>query len=397
MNRNTPLIAILVAVTACGAEPLDVGLAAGQTALDGETITVDLIVTATFEDLTPLADGGTDSAVRPIRGARFEVLGDGDVPLALGVIDGTGGGAATFDAVAGEPLRVRVLALNGHRAVSVAVRSEDYAIHAVESAEVAAAVVMEIAVHASAEGAGAAFNLFDGVSTTVEALADRYGPVEGLDVVWTLGVAHPCGSCYLPQAHAMLVGGSEADPDQWDDSVVLHELGHWFEAQLANTTNPGGPHDGSRTEPDLAWSEGFASFFAQALLADPVYVDSFGDGTWSMDLERMGGEHAWGTEDGTLSAPVSENLVAAVLWDFFDDGLPEPNDALAANLLLILDPAVHWLGAEEPLNTGFQGVDLADYLTGWLATGNGRWWSVARIVLARDYPYPFHAPPIPAP
>ena len=116
-----------------------------------------------------------------------------------------------------------------------------------------------------------------------------------------------------------------------------------------------------------------------------------------MDLERMGGDHAWGTDDGTLAGLVSENLVAAVLWDFFDSGNPEPNDTLAANLLLILDPAVNWLGAEEPMDTGFAGVDLADYLTGWLATGNGRWWSIAKIVLARDYPYPFHKPPIPAP
>ncbi|MFH1533183.1 MAG: hypothetical protein ABIK09_20850 [Pseudomonadota bacterium] len=397
MKRHAPLIAVLLAVAACAAEPLDVGLTAGQTALDGEIIAVQLIVTATFEDLTPLADGGEDATIKPIRGARFEVLGEGDALLGWGITDATGGGAALFDATAGEPLRVRVLALSGHRASTVAVRSEDYAIHGAESAATAAAEVMEIAVHASAEGAGAAFNLFDDVFTTVRLLADRYGPVEGLDVVWTPGVGHPCGSCYLPLAHTILVGGSEADPDQWDDSVVLHELGHWFEAQLASTTNPGGPHDGSRTEPDQAWSEGFASFFGQALLADPVYVDSFGDGTWSMDLERMGGDHAWGTEDGTLAAPVSENLVAAVLWDFFDDGPPEPNDALAANLLVILDPAVHWFGAAEPLDTGFQGVDLADYLTGWLATGNGRWWSVAKIVLGRDYPYPFHAPPIPTP
>jgi len=365
--------------------------------LGGDPVAVDLSFTATYEDRTPLADGGEAVAERPIRLARFEVLDQEDALLAAGVTDDDGTGRAVFEAVTGEPVRVRVLALSGHRAVMVAVRNEDYAVHAVDSAGVPADTLMEIDVHADAAGAGGAFNLFGGVAGAVRSVVEQYGIAADLDVVWTPGLGHPCGSCYLPWAQAMLVGGSEADPDQWDDSVILHELGHWFEASLAASTNPGGPHDGAPTYPDQAWSEGFASFFGQALLGDPVYVDSFAETTWSMDLERMGGAHAWGTEGGTLDGALSENLVSAVLWDLFDDGNAEPNDALAAGLFVVLDPAVSWLGADEPLDVGFSGVDLADYLTGWLATGNARWWSVAEVVLARDYPYPFHAPPVPAP
>ena len=397
MTRLAPLFGLLLALAACAAEAPDDGFTAGRVALEGEVITVQLSFTATFEDWKPLVDGGEEVVVRPIRLARFEVLGEGDLLLAAGVTNAAGAGGAVFEALGGEPLRVRVLALSGHRMSAVAVRSEDYAIHAVESAAVAAAPILDVGVHADAEGAGGAFNLLDDVAGALRILSERYGPVEGLDLVWTPGLAHPCGSCYMPWAHAILVGGSMADPDQWDDSVILHELGHWFEETLAATTNPGGPHDGSPTEPDQAWSEGFASFFGQALLGDPVYVDSFGDGTWSMDLERMGGAHAWGTVDGALAGAVSENLVSAVLWDLFDAGAPEPADTLTMDLLVLLDPAVAWLGAEVPLDTGFPGVDLADYLTGWLAVGNARWWSVAKIVLARDYPYPFHAPPVPAP
>ncbi len=397
MMRVAPLIVLALLLAACAAEPGGAAFSAGRAALDGDVIAVELTVTATYEDRAPRADGSEDVTTKPIRGARFEVLADGDVLLAEGVLDADGQGGAAFEAIAGEAIRVRILALNAHRLSAVAVRSEDYAVYAAESAPAGAVEEMMIPVHASAGAGGGAFNLFDGVASAVRTLTGRYGPTAGLDVVWTPGVGHGCGSCYLPGAHAMLVGGAAGDPDQWDDSVVLHELGHWFEAQLAATTNPGGPHDGSPTDPDLAWSEGFASFFAQAHLGDPVYVDSFGDGTWSMDLERMGGDYAWGTADGTLGGPVSENLVAAVLWDLFDQGSPEPNDGLATDLLILLDPAVYWLGGDAPPDSGFPGVDLADYLTGWLATGNGRWWSVADIVLARDYPYPFHAPPIPAP
>ena len=395
MMRTATIVAVL-SLFAC-AEPTEFGWSVGRAALDGEPVQVSLWISATYEDLTPLADGGDDVEARPIRGALFEVLAAGDELLAQGVTGDDGVAAVTFEGVAGEDLRVRILALSGHRDVAVAVRNDGYAIHAVESAAVPADDVVEIDVYADAAGAGGAFNLFDEVSSAVAGVAARYGPVEGLDVVWTPGVPHPCGSCFLSWGGVMLVGGAAADPDQWDDSVILHELGHWFEENLAATTNPGGAHDGVPTFPDMAWSEGFASFFGQALIGSPVYLDSFSEGTWSMDLERMGGDHAWGTEEGALDGFVSENLVSAILWDLVDDGEPEPHDNLAADLFIVLDPAVDWLGAADFVDVGSDGVDLADYLTGWLVSGKGRWGSVAEIVAARDYPYPFHAPPMPAP
>lgn len=389
-------IAVVFFLFSC-AEPVEVGWSVERAALDGEPVQVSLSVMATYEDRTPLVNGGEDVVIRPIRCAWFEVLGAGDELLAHGVTGDGGAAAVTFDGVAGEEIRVRILALSGRRDMTVAVRNDEYAIHAVESGAAPADDEIEINVHAGAAGAGAAFNIFDRVSSAVAGLADRYGPVKGLDVVWTPGVPHPCGSCFLPWGGVMLVGGGDADPDQWDDSVILHELGHWFEENLAATTNPGGAHDGVPTFPDVAWSEGFASFFGQALIGSPVYLDSFGEGTWSMDLERMGGSHAWGTEDGALDGFVSENLVSAILWDLFDDGEPEPHDHLAAGLFIVLDPAVDWLGADGFVDVGYDGVDLADYLTGWLVSGKGRWTSVAQIVVARDYPYPFRAPPMPTP
>ena len=393
---RTATIVAALSLFAC-AEPVEFGLSVGRAALDGDSVEISLSFMATYEDWQPLADGGEDVVIRPIRRARFEVLAAGDELLAQGVTGDGGAAVVTFGGVAGEEIRVRILALSGRRDMTVAVRNDEYAIHAVESAAVPADDEIEINVHADAAGAGGAFNIFDGVNSAVAGIVARYGAVEGLDVVWTPGVPHPCGSCFLPWGGVMLVGGGDADPDQWDDSVILHELGHWFEESLAATTNPGGAHDGVPTFPDMAWSEGFASFFGQALIGSPVYQDSFGEGVWSMDLERMGGSNAWGTEDGALDGLVSENLVSAILWDLFDDGEPEPHDNIAAGLFIVLDPAVDWLGAADFVDVGYDGVDLADYLIGWLVSGKGRWLSVAEIVAGRDYPYPFHAPPLPAP
>ncbi|MBM4372603.1 MAG: hypothetical protein FJ098_13160 [Deltaproteobacteria bacterium] len=390
-----PALLPLVAI-ACVAVPEPALETREAVALEEGGLTVHLLLSAAYEDLQPQPDGSLDAATRPIRGALIEVLGPGGLLLAHGALDATGTAELTFEASPGLPLRVRVLALTAQRFLSVAVRSGSYAIHALESPVVPADGSMVLSLLATADSAGPAFNLFDAVSAAARELAVRYGPLPGLDVVWSAGLSHPCGSCYLPFAAAILVGGGETDPDHWDDSVVLHELGHWFEDSLSASTSPGGAHDGTPTWPDLAWSEGFASAFGQGFLGSPVYVDSLADSAWSMDLERMGGSHAWGTEGGHLEDDVSENLVAAVLWDLQDDGA-EPHDALAAGLLRILDPAVAWLGREDRPDVGFPGVDLADYLTGWFTTGAGRWWEVADIVLARDYPYPFHAPPLALP
>ncbi len=393
--RSATIVAALF-LFAC-TEPTGFGWSVGRAALDGDSVEINLGITATYEDRQPLVDGGEVVVIRPIKGALFEVLGTGDELLAQGITGDDGAAVVTFGDVAGEEIRVRILAMSGRRDMQVTVRNDEYAIHTVESAAVPADDEIEIDVHAGAAGAGGAFNIFGDVNAAIAGIAARYGPVEGLNMVWTPGEAHPCGSCFLPWGGVMLVGGGEADPDQWDDSVILHELGHWFEENLAATTNPGGAHDGEPTFPDMAWSEGFASFFGQAHIGSPIYLDSFAEGSWSMDLERMGGSHAWGTEDGELDGFVSENLVSAVLWDLFDDGEPEPHDNLAAGLFIVLDPAVDWLGAADFVSVGYDGVDLADYLTGWLISGKGRWTSVAEIVVARDYPYLFHAPPIPTP
>lgn len=59
-----------------------------------------------------------------------------------------------------------------------------------------------------------------------------------------------------------------ADTDHFDDSVVLHEYGHFLEDNYGNSSSPGGSHNGNFIiDPRLAWSEGWANYFQAAVLS----------------------------------------------------------------------------------------------------------------------------------
>jgi len=89
-----------------------------------------------------------------------------------------------------------------------------------------------------------------------------------------------------------------ADTDHFDDSVILHEYGHFLEDNYGNSQSPGGSHDGNFIiDPRLAWSEGWANYFQSAVISqtDDVpgtdrpkyYIDTYGYKT--SDADSSGG------------------------------------------------------------------------------------------------------------
>lgn len=58
-----------------------------------------------------------------------------------------------------------------------------------------------------------------------------------------------------------------ADTDHFDDSVILHEYGHFLEDVYGSSQSPGGSHTGNFViDARLAWSEGWANYFQGAVL-----------------------------------------------------------------------------------------------------------------------------------
>ncbi|MDZ7267035.1 MAG: T9SS type A sorting domain-containing protein [candidate division KSB1 bacterium] len=114
----------------------------------------------------------------------------------------------------------------------------------------------------------------------------------------------------------------------YDDTIILHELGHYVERNYGDfDDNPGGRHfiGDSAQDPRLSWGEGWPTFWASHVRLwrgdknPSVYLNSLGDSTrnrlsFSYDLEDREGEGA-----------SSENAVQSALWDMTDG--PDTPDA----------------------------------------------------------------------
>ena len=134
---------------------------------------------------------------------------------------------------------------------------------------------------------GGAFNILNNIYSTYDYLANNTGNLNlsclspKLNVYWTAGFnpaqlidpsADPSTlsnvSFYLRGYNELYINGgklgniTQADTDHFDDSVIIHELGHRVEDACGKMDSPGGSHYGQfRIDPRLAWSEGWGNFF----------------------------------------------------------------------------------------------------------------------------------------
>jgi hypothetical protein len=137
-----------------------------------------------------------------------------------------------------------------------------------------------------------------------------------LDVEIRWDTAYADGTFFRERDRAAYINGDRRrDSDEFDDHVIVHEYAHFLMAALSRESSPGGSHgDGDPLDPRLAWSEGWANFFAAAVLDDPRYIDTGA---------REGRQLARVTMD--LAEPVlrrdrpgiwSEHSVGSALWSW---------------------------------------------------------------------------------
>ncbi len=75
----------------------------------------------------------------------------------------------------------------------------------------------------------------------------------------------------------LLLGAEDADTDEYDRHVVIHEWAHYFEDALARADTIGGPHtQGDRLDPRVAFSEGWGYAWSGIATGNPVTRDSLG-------------------------------------------------------------------------------------------------------------------------
>lgn len=90
-------------------------------------------------------------------------------------------------------------------------------------------------------------------------------------------------SYYIPGNHELyILGGKNGDlayedTDHFDDSVVVHEYGHFLEDVCGKSDSRGGAHNGNFIiDPRLAWSEGWANYFQTTVSGNKYYIDTIG-------------------------------------------------------------------------------------------------------------------------
>ena len=207
---------------------------------------------------------------------------------------------------------------------------------------------------------------------------------------WAPSYTFSCASCFSAELQTISLGGGADDPDEFDDDIILHEIGHYFLSNFSRDSSPGGSHRDRRVIPTLAYTEGAAYFFAAMAHGSPAIVDVSAAGVRFIELDGVSQqgemrEDFRGTSTGNVFGELREEVVAGILWDSFD-----PASAAEAFDQVQLDTEGMlrlWtdLRAEGLADRGATGVDLPDWLDRALASG------VAPLALQRlldDRAYP---------
>jgi subtilase family serine protease len=295
-----------------------------------------------YED-RPLTPSGFDTVrLLPVRFAQVSIVNTaGNLVVATATTDGSGAYATSVPSVGTQTLFVRVDALNERTddRIDVRVLSDTTSRTQLSAAgpqravDTSGPVVLDVDIPV-AGGGGGAFNIFDqGVRAQefVNRFSTRTPP--RLTFFWQPvpdGPGSDDGVFFDPNDNSIhlldrLTANARVtnapNSDEYDDSVMLHEVGHYVIENYAVDKSLGGTHfiDSGREDIRLAWSEGVATHFAAMVANDPFLVNSLGDAArTSFEIE---------TPDfaATATGFDAEQAVSAMLWDVFDaNATPRP-------------------------------------------------------------------------
>jgi hypothetical protein len=127
------------------------------------------------------------------------------------------------------------------------------------------------------------------------------------------------GTYYDGNDNIMIQGDQKGDSDEYDDHIMIHEWGHYFEAKFSRADSIGGGHaSGNHLDIRLAFGEGWGNALSGMVTDDPIYFDTMTSaGTavgWNMNVENA-------THDtpGWFSEASTQRILYN-LYDSHDDG-----------------------------------------------------------------------------
>jgi len=169
----------------------------------------------------------------------------------------------------------------------------------------------------------APFAMLDTIHSAMEIVlsADGSAVFPPLLVNWSKNNVGTAGDKTLGQittshytnANLYILGDADQDTDEYDDHVLAHEWGHYYEDKFSRSDSIGGSHSsGDILDIRVAFGEGWGNAFSAMALNDPIYFDTSGS-------EQSGG-FIIDVEAGTTANPgwYSEDSVQNILYDLFD-------------------------------------------------------------------------------
>ncbi len=128
------------------------------------------------------------------------------------------------------------------------------------------------------------------------------------------------GTSFYSGDRLFLLGMDGDDAEEFDDHVIVHEWGHYFEENFSRSDSIGGSHGlGDLLDMRVAFGEGFATALSGMALNNPIYCDTLWGGGgnltgFEIDIEsELGGTAGWFNE-------ISVMKLVYDLWDTGNDG-----------------------------------------------------------------------------
>jgi len=136
-------------------------------------------------------------------------------------------------------------------------------------------------------------------------------------------------SSYRGNGQLYILGDDDSDTDEYDDHVVVHEWGHYFEDQLSRSDSIGGSHSGGQElDMRVAMGEGFGNALSGIMTDDPFYRDS--------NNAQQASGFSINVETNRPAGWFDESTVQSVIYDIYDTA-SDGDDTLSLGLAAIYE------------------------------------------------------------
>ena len=181
----------------------------------------------------------------------------------------------------------------------------------------------------------APFSILDSIyrAMTLVAVEDPTASFDPLDAFWSPDnvsvrgegtfdeyvASGEIGTSFYSDDRLFLLGRDGDDIEEFDDHVIVHEWGHYFEDNFSRSDSIGGSHGiGNSLDMRVAFGEGWATALSGMALDNPRYCDTFWSGNtlrgFRIDIESGNpGTEGWFNE-------LSVVKLIYDLWDIDNDG-----------------------------------------------------------------------------